>query len=286
VARARVLVAALAAAAALLSPETAAARSASVAALQVALRAHGVYAGAVDGLAGPGTRRGVRSFQRRAGLVADGIAGRHTRRALGPHGRHRYRGRVLRLGRIGWDVAVLQFRLETHGFPLGTVDGGFGYRTQAALIRFQRSRGLYPDGIAGPATFGALAGPPPRAPYPMRRPVAAEVGDGYGPRGAGWHPGLDFPAESRTPVAAAAGGRVTRAGWNDGYGLSVVVYHGHGVRTRYAHLSSLAVRRGNRVRAGWLVGRVGTTGYSTGPHLHFEITVRTATVDPAPALGL
>jgi peptidoglycan hydrolase-like protein with peptidoglycan-binding domain len=284
--RARVLVAA-ALTAALLAPTGAEARSSSVAALQVALRAHGVYVGAVDGIAGPGTRRGVRAFQRRAGLAADGIAGPHTRRALGRHGRHRYRSRVLRLGRVGWDVATLQFRLEVHGFPLGTVDGGFGYRTQAALIRFQRSRGLYPDGVAGPATFRALAGPPPRAPYPMRRPVAAAVGDPYGPRGAGFHPGLDFPASPGAPVAAAARGRVTRAGWNSGgYGYSVVVYHGRGVRTRYAHLSSIAVRRGERVQAGWLVGRVGSTGNSTGPHLHFEITVRGAAVNPAPALGL
>jgi murein DD-endopeptidase MepM/ murein hydrolase activator NlpD len=282
--RTRVLVAALAAAA-LAAPAAAAAQSSSVAALQVALRAHGVYAGAVDGLAGPGTRSGVRAIQRRAGLAVDGIAGPRTRRALGLHGHHRYGSRVLRLGRVGWDVATLQFRLESHGFPLGTVDGGFGFHTQAAVIRFQRSRGLYPDGVAGPATFHALAGPPRRAPYPMRRPIAAAVGDRYGPRGAGWHPGLDFPAPAGTPVAAAAGGRVTRAGWNDGYGLTVVVYHGRGVRTRYAHLSSIAVGRGARVRAGWLVGRVGTTGNSTGPHLHFEITVRGGAVDPAPALG-
>jgi peptidoglycan hydrolase-like protein with peptidoglycan-binding domain len=278
-------VAALALLVALAVPAVAGARSASVAALQVALRAQGVYAGSVDGLVGPGTRAGVRAIQRRAGLAVDGIAGPRTRRALGRLGRHRYGRRVLRLGRTGWDVATLQFRLEMHGFPMGGVDGGFGYRTQAAVIRFQRSVGLYPDGVAGPATFRALSGPPRRAPYPMRRPVAGGVGDRFGPRGAGMHAGLDFPAPSGTPVAAAASGRVTRAGWNDGYGLTVVVYHGRGVRTRYAHLSSLAVGRGNRVRAGWLIGRVGTTGFSTGPHLHFEITVRGAAVDPAPALG-
>ena len=283
----RLLLTAVVVAAACAAPAAPAqARSASVAALQVALRAHGTYGGAVDGIAGPGTRAGVRAIQRRAGLAVDGIAGPRTRRALGRLGRHRYGSRVLRLGRIGWDVAALQFRLESHGFPMGPVDGGFGPRTHAALLRFQRAYGLYQDGVAGPATFRALGAAPRRAPYAMRRPVAGGVGDRYGPRGAGWHAGLDFPAPVGTAVAAAASGRVTRAGWHDGYGLTVVVYHGGGVRTRYAHLSSIAVRRGNRVAAGWLVGRVGTTGFSTGPHLHFEVTVRGGAVDPAGALGV
>src|SRR3954454_5510498 len=203
--------------AALLFPASASAASARVAALQVALRAHGVYAGTIDGLPGPATAAGVRRFRARAGLVADGLAGPRTRRALGPLGRHPYGSRPLRLGARGWDVAALQFKLEIHGFPCGTVDGGFGARTAAAVRRAQAFAGLTQDGVAGPATFAALDRPPVTAPA-LRRPIAAPVGDGYGPRGTGFHAGLDFPAPTGASVTAAAYGRVAFAGYDDGWG--------------------------------------------------------------------
>jgi murein DD-endopeptidase MepM/ murein hydrolase activator NlpD len=75
------------------------------------------------------------------------------------------------------------------------------------------------------------------------------------------------------------------AGWNNGgYGLRVVLIHPYGVRTMYAHLSRIAVRVGQHVRTGGLLGRVGSTGVATGPHLHFEVRVRNAAVNPLPAL--
>jgi peptidoglycan hydrolase-like protein with peptidoglycan-binding domain len=283
----RLVAAALLAVALLLwAPGPADGRSANVAALQVALRARGLYPGDVDGLRGPLTRAAVLAFQRRRGLLVDGIAGPQTKRALGRRWMHRYRSRVLRPGLVGWDVAALQFNLEMHGFPLGTVDGGFGPRTSAAVVRFQARAGLAPDGVAGPATFAALRRPAPRAPYAVRRPIAAAPGDRYGPRDNRMHTGLDFPAATGTPVFAAASGTVSFAGFDDGYGNAVVLQHGGGVATRYAHLSSFAVGPGRFVPAGGLVGRVGATGHATGPHLHFEIIVRGAFVDPAPALGL
>ena len=85
-------------------------------------------------------------------------------------------------------------------------------------------------------------------------------------------------------MAAAASGRVSFAGWADGYGLLVVIAHPHGVRTLYAHLSGTSVHVRERVRAGARIGRVGATGDATGPHLHFEVRVRDAAVDPIPAL--
>jgi murein DD-endopeptidase MepM/ murein hydrolase activator NlpD len=272
-------------AACLLAPGCAVAASARVAALQVALRARGAYVGTVDGIAGPGTAAGVRRVQARAGLVVDGIAGPRTRRALGALGRHPFASRPLRAGMRGWDVAELQFALETHGFPCRAVDGRFGAHTDAAVRRAQAFYGLATDGVAGPATLAALRRPPVRAPT-LARPSAAPVGDRYGPRGDGFHPGLDFPAPSGTPVHAAASGRVAFAGYDDGFGLTVVLDHGGGLHTRYAHLSAVAVSPGAFVPVGALVGRVGETGFATGPHLHFEVTIRGANADPAPALGL
>ncbi|HEY7077734.1 MAG TPA: peptidoglycan DD-metalloendopeptidase family protein [Solirubrobacteraceae bacterium] len=282
--RPRRILAALLACACLAAPAHAA--STRVAALQVGLRARGLYAGAVDGIAGPGTIAGLRAFQRRKGLVVDGVLGPRTRRALGRLGRHFLGSRPLRAGMVGWDVAQLQFEIESHGFPLGHVDGGFGAHTDIALRGFQAWAGLGVDGVAGPATLRALRGPPARAPYGLSRPILAPLGDPYGPRGDGWHPGLDFPAPRGTSVRAAASGTVIEAGWNDGYGKDVVLRNAGGVETRYAHLSRILVRPGQFVAVGQRVGRVGATGFATGPHLHFEVIVRGARVDPAPALGL
>jgi murein DD-endopeptidase MepM/ murein hydrolase activator NlpD len=262
------------------------ARSADVAALQVALYARGLYAGDVDGLPGPATSAALRAFQRRTRLAADGIAGPRTRRALGRHGRHRYGSRELRRGRVGWDVAALQFRLGLHGFPSGTIDGGYGWHTVAAVTRFQRWAGLAADGVAGPATLRALAvAPVPRSPIALLRPVAAPLGDLFGPRGHRFHAGVDFRARYGARVRAAAGGRVVFAGHDEsGFGRLVVVDHGGGVQTRYAHLSRFAVHRGEAVAAGAALGRVGATGRATGPHLHFEVLVRGANADPLGAL--
>src|SRR5439155_4452841 len=265
---------------------TASARSADVAALQVALYARGLYAGDVDGLPGPATAGALRAFQRRDRLAPDGIAGPRTRRALGRHGRHPYGSRTLRRGRVGWDVAALQFRLALHGFPSGAFDGGYGWHAVAAVTRFQRWAGLAPDGVAGPATLRALAtAPVPRSPIALLRPVAAPVGDRFGPRWHGFHAGVDFRAPYGARVRAAAAGRVVFAGHDaSGFGNLVVVAHGGGVLTRYAHLSRFAVRRGDPVAAGATLGRVGATGRATGPHLHFEVLVRGANADPLPAL--
>lgn len=256
-----------------------------VAALQVALRARGLYSGTIDGLIGPGTTAAVRRFQRRAHITVDGVPGRQTRRALGRYGRHAFGTRLLHTGRSGWDVAALQFALAAHGFPSGTVDGGFGPRTEAALRRFQHWARLGADGVAGRAAYTALRRPPARCPIGLRRPVSGPVGDRFGPRGNRFHPGIDFPVSYGTGVRAAAGGRVVFAGWNSGgYGYLVTVAHRHGVRTMYAHLSRIRVRIGRWVSAGTLLGNVGATGFATGPHLHFEVRLRGAAVNPLPAL--
>jgi murein DD-endopeptidase MepM/ murein hydrolase activator NlpD len=256
--------------------------SSSIAALQVALRANGLYSGSVDGFAGPGTRAGVRRLQRRAGIAVDGVPGPQTLGALGRRGRPRLGARAIGAGASGFDVAQLQFLLAWHGFPSGAIDGGYGSHTNAAIIRFQRWAGLTRDGVAGPGTIRHLLTPPLRSPVSLARPISASAGDGFGPRDDRFHPGIDFPAPTGTPVYAARSGRVTWASWwAGGYGNLVSVALGHGLRTMYAHLSAVTVRRGQRVVTGTLLGRVGTTGLSTGPHLHFEVRMRGAALDPA-----
>ena len=271
---------------ALAAPAAASAASANVAALQVALRARGFYAGTVDGVAGPATTAAVQRLQRRRGLPADGVAGPQTRRALGRRGRPRLGSRPLSLNARGWDVAGLQFLLATRGFPSGTFDGGLGARTDAALRRFQTWAGLPADGVAGAATLAALRHPPARSPLRFLRPVPDPVGDGFGPRGNTFHPGLDLVSPRARPVRAGAAGCVEVAHRDTGgYGKLVVLRHSLGMTSWYAHLSKISVRRGQCVPAGALLGKVGSTGRSTGPHLHFELRLRGAAVDPAPVTG-
>jgi len=135
--------------------------SARVAALQIGLRAHGVDPGPVDGIRGQLTTRALVAFQRRKGIRATGLVGRATRHALGTRGRPLFGQRELVVGAVGWDVAVLEFRLRRYGLDLRAVDGRFTGETAAALGRYQSRRGLDPDGIAGPHTYRALASRPP-----------------------------------------------------------------------------------------------------------------------------
>ncbi len=255
-----------------------------VAALQVALRGAGVYAGSVDGVAGPGTRGAVSRFQARNGLVADGVAGPATRAALGRRGRPSLGTRAMGPGASGWDVAALQFSLAWHGFPSGSIDGGYGSHVQAAVRRFQAWAGLPADGVAGAATVRALARPIPRSPIWLIAPLRWRIGDVFGPRGNRFHTGVDYPAPAGTTVGAAGRGQVVFAGWDaGGYGNLVVIEHPRGVRSYYAHLARVAVRQGGGVVAGNSVGTVGSTGISSGPHLHFELRLAGAAIDPQSA---
>lgn len=128
-----------------------------IAGLQVALRAHGVYSGPIDGVAGSGTVAGVRLFQAKSGLAVDGRAGQRTRKALGPLGRPLLGRRELAQGAIGFDVSVLQFLLRARGFCSDQPTGAFDAHTATAVRAFQRAQGLVADGIAGRATLAALS---------------------------------------------------------------------------------------------------------------------------------
>ena len=123
---------------------------------------------------------------------------------------------------------------------------------------------------------------------PVRRPLsfANDITSGFGMRtdpfigSLAMHAGIDFQADSGTPVRATANGRVVEAKRNGGYGNMVDIEHESGLTTRYAHLSSIGVSAGDHVRVGDVIGRVGSTGRSTGPHLHYETRLNGDPINP------
>jgi murein DD-endopeptidase MepM/ murein hydrolase activator NlpD len=106
-------------------------------------------------------------------------------------------------------------------------------------------------------------------------PVSASLGTPYRKAGSAWskgyHTGVDFPVPTGTTVKSVAAGSVVSAGWGGSYGYQVVIRHGDGRYSQYAHLSAISVRDGQSVSAGQRIGRSGSTGNSSGPHLHFEV---------------
>lgn len=118
------------------------------------------------------------------------------------------------------------------------------------------------------------------------RPARGPITSGYGYRehpifgDARFHAGIDFGDPTGAPVFAGEAGRVVSAGWRGGYGNAIVIDHGGGLATLYAHLSRVSVSSGSRVTRGQTIGEVGSTGYSTGPHLHFEVRVNGEPRDP------
>ncbi len=111
-------------------------------------------------------------------------------------------------------------------------------------------------------------------------PARGSISSGFGMRWGRMHEGIDIALPHGHPVVAARDGRVTFAGWRGGYGYLIIIAHGAGIETYYAHLSRIEVTVGATVSAGQRIGRVGSTGNSTGPHLHFEIRVNQTPVDP------
>ena len=120
----------------------------------------------------------------------------------------------------------------------------------------------------------------------MRMPVNGRVTSGFGERFhpilgyERFHAGLDLAAAAGTPIVAAADGKVVSAGWTGGYGQAVEIVHSGGIETRYGHMSRIAAHSGELVRRGDVIGYVGSTGLSTGPHLHFEVMKNGRPVNP------
>lgn len=133
-----------------------------------------------------------------------------------------------------------------------------------------------PDSALVDAGLGSLGRPP----------IKGILTSGFGLR---WHPllggyrrhsGVDLAAPIGTPVRATSSGRIAAAGWQGGYGLLVAVDHGKSAQTRYGHLSRITVTPGQEVQPGQIIGYVGTTGLSTGPHLHYEVRIEGVAINP------
>ncbi len=129
------------------------------------------------------------------------------------------------------------------------------------------------------------------AALPLRWPIRGRVNSEYGVRPSPWggpkehHKGIDIGSAAGAPVASPAPARVIAASSGGSFGKHVVLDHGYGVRSRYAHLRKLEVKRGDQVETGQIIGLVGSTGRSTGPHLHYEVLVQGKPVNPRDFLG-
>lgn len=152
-------------------------------------------------------------------------------------------------------------------------------RLPARLLSWRANNGqLVTTGAPGPTSSPSAS----TTPGVMAWPVHGTVTQEFGHNG---HPGIDIAAPTGRAVGAATAGTVTQAGWNNGYGNSVIIDHGGGLTTLYGHLSSVAVNVGDRLAGGGLVGAIGSTGHSTGPHLHLEVREGGEKRDPRSFIG-
>jgi murein DD-endopeptidase MepM/ murein hydrolase activator NlpD len=154
---------------------------------------------------------------------------------------------------------------------------------QAALEAARRARAAA-AARAGSALERLPTGGSGVSPSGFIWPVRGVLTSGYGPRWGRMHTGIDIAARSGTPIVAVKAGEVIYAGWLGGYGNTVLLDHGDGVATLYGHQSRIGVVEGQLLNQGEVLGFVGTTGHSTGNHLHFEVRVDTKPRNPRPYL--
>jgi len=198
-------------------------------------------------------------------------------------------------------AGAIRALLETSGLPRGAVAASATGNTDKPLAPAER------DGMGGPyiriddpAAFNAQLGRLDAAldrlesvrnlarKLPFGHPVSTmAVTSPFGRRddpfleGMAFHPGIDFRAAAGSDVHSTGAGTVVHAGWAGGYGNMVEIDHGNGVTTRYGHLSEIAVHKGDHVTLGAVLGESGSTGRSTGPHLHYEVRLGGHPVDPS-----
>jgi murein DD-endopeptidase MepM/ murein hydrolase activator NlpD len=150
----------------------------------------------------------------------------------------------------------------------------------AAKIAAAQAAAARAAAVPSPEEGSSTASAPVPSASGFAWPVSGPVTSGFGARWGRMHEGIDIAVPSGTPVHAAAAGTVIHAGWLGGYGNLVVVDHGNGISTAYAHNTSIAVAVGQQVAQGEVLAYSGNTGNSTGPHVHFEVRVNGGAVDP------
>lgn len=187
-----------------------------------------------------------------------------------------------RIRALGLNPDTMVARLNDRSAQGGPLIELFGPKKRAIDPRFER---LGLSLARMDALERGLAG------IPQHTPASLEyISSGFGYRadpftgGAAFHAGLDFKGPIGAPIFAAANGRVSFVGVQQGYGNVVEVDHGNGLMTRYAHMSGFRARVGQPVEAGQVIGLIGNTGRSTGPHLHFEVRINDRAVNPRPFL--
>jgi len=174
----------------------------------------------------------------------------------------------------------------------GYSSGSGSWSAPAGSVQFDFSNGLpiipSAGSIPAPGSFPfdpSLVGGSGAADsrIPSIWPTTGEVTSPYGLRwgGTDFHPGMDIANDMGTPIVATADGVVDYAGWNSGgYGNMVDIDHGNGIMTRYGHASQVVVSAGQHVKRGQLIAYMGSTGFSTGPHVHYEVHVNGNRVNP------
>ncbi len=181
--------------------------------------------------------------------------------------------------RLRFPLAALNLAAQSNS----TLDASY----QAALYTFDAMKAAAADSGMGATAMGfrLFSTVSPDA-LPSIWPVKGEITDGFGDGTdpfsgeEAFHPGIDIAAPSGTPVEAAGDGLVVEAGWESGYGNCILIDHGDGITTRYAHLSKILVVVGEQVKRGEVIGAVGMTGRATGPHLHYEVRIHDTPVNP------
>lgn len=243
----------------------------------------------IDGRPVPATTAAEGSAVRVSGQVADGLYWSLRDAGVSPETAADYLRALASRIDVGADVAPFDRFDLVYAKSEGAAQQGGGALLYAAL---HRSHGddvqLLKWNSGGRAAWLDANGDQRRSDQLMA-PVAGRVTSRFGTRVhpifryTRFHSGVDFGAASGSPVVAAADGQVVGAGWSGGYGRQVRVAHGGGVLTTYSHLSGFAAAPGTPVRQGEVIGYVGSSGVSTGPHLHFEVRVGGRPVDPLSA---
>lgn len=195
----------------------------------------------------------------------------------------RYRETISALGKVGLDVTRFQKVAGAMGGPYEPVpQGGDAAATKAADPQF---RALFQSWKRLEQLQQGIVAIPSHKPTDV-----ATFTSGFGVRsdpfrgGAAMHSGVDISGPVGTPIFATADGTVGRAQWANGYGWLVELNHGRGIQTRYGHLSAMLVKPGEAVKRGQLIARMGSTGRSTGSHLHYEVRLDGYAVNPMPFL--